>query len=440
MTDQPPAQAAPAADSEESKSARVTLADICAQGAAHFAHKKYDDAAECYARAAEMQAELNGEMDPSNAEVLFLYGRSLFKVGQGKSDVLGGKAGAAERERGVEKGVARRVVSEKGQDIEKKAGEEVKKDEVEKKEEGKKEGEVSEEKKPLFQFTGDENWDDSDEDEEDGEPEAQEEEDDDLATAFGVLDLARVLFSKRLEQLEASGDKEHDEPTIRHVKERLADTHDLLSEISLENESYPAAITDARASLNYKKALHPPESEVLAEAHFKLSLALEYASVTTTEEEAGAAGVKGESVVDQEQRDEACKELQAAIDSTKLKMGIKEKELEATPEDESEGLKGEISNLKDIIGDMEDRLNDLRGPPINLNESLFGPKGLLGAAGGASSSKIEDAKKNATDLSSLVRKKAKDEGGGSNGKRKAEGDGDSETGGESPKKARVEDA
>lgn len=166
MTDQPPAQAAPAADSEESKSARVTLADICAQGAAHFAHKKYDDAAECYARAAEMQAELNGEMDPSNAEVLFLYGRSLFKVGQGKSDVLGGKAGAAERERGVEKGVARRVVSEKGQDIEKKAGEEVKKDEVEKKEEGKKEGEVSEEKKPLFQFTGDENWDDSDEDEE----------------------------------------------------------------------------------------------------------------------------------------------------------------------------------------------------------------------------------------------------------------------------------
>lgn len=131
--------------------------------------------------------------------------------------------------------------------------------------------------------------------------------------------------------------------------------------------SYPAAITDARASLNYKKALHPPESEVLAEAHFKLSLALEYASVTTTEEEAGAAGVKGESVVDQEQRDEACKELQAAIDSTKLKMGIKEKELEATPEDESEGLKGEISNLKDIIGDMEDRV--CLDPPVTVTLS-----------------------------------------------------------------------
>lgn len=61
-------------------------------------------------------------------------------------------------------------------------------------------------------------------------------------------------------------------------------------------------------------------------------------------------------MVDQEQRDEACKELQAAIDSTKLKMGIKEKELEGTAEEESEGLKGEISNLKDIIGDMEERV------------------------------------------------------------------------------------
>lgn len=52
-----------------------------------------------------------------------------------------------------------------------------------------------------------------------------------------MLDLARLLFSKRLEQVEATGD-EHDVPTIRHVRERLADTHDLLSEISLENERY----------------------------------------------------------------------------------------------------------------------------------------------------------------------------------------------------------
>ena len=76
-----------------------------------------------------------------------------------------------------------------------------------------------------------------------------EDDDDDLATAFGVLDLARVLFSRRLEDLEANGDKEHDAPTIRHVRERLADTHDLLSEISLENEKFVPLLPPPSSSL-----------------------------------------------------------------------------------------------------------------------------------------------------------------------------------------------
>jgi len=57
-----------------------------------------------------------------------------------------------------------------------------------------------------------------------------------------------VLFLKRLEQDEeaaASGKgkqkSEGDSLAVRHIKERLADTHDLLAEISLENERYAAA-------------------------------------------------------------------------------------------------------------------------------------------------------------------------------------------------------
>lgn len=272
-----------------------------------------------------------------------------------------------------------------------------------------------------------------------------------------------------------------------------------------DSSSYPAAITDARASLAHKKTLYPPESEVLAEAHFKLSLALEYASITTTEEAAAGSGVGSESVVDQAQRDEACEELRAAIESTRLKMEKKEVELAATaaPE-EGVTLREEIGELKEIIGDMEERvslpaslilvpylsapllplypflrffafglfltldslhffisgfglvfgfffwieadgvgvqLKDLRGPPIDINETLYGAKGLLGAASGASAAKMQDAKKNATDLSSLVRKKGKEskEGGSEeNGKRKAEGEASEQ--GEGSKKAKVEDA
>ena len=74
-----------------------------------------------------------------------------------------------------------------------------------------------------------------------GEGGGGEEEEDDLAAAFEVLDLARVLFTKKLEQLEAAegkGKEMGDSPTTRHDKERLADTHDLLAEISLENERH----------------------------------------------------------------------------------------------------------------------------------------------------------------------------------------------------------
>lgn len=67
-----------------------------------------------------------------------------------------------------------------------------------------------------------------------------------MATAFEILDLARVCYLKKLEQVEQEeqSDKgketadDDDSPTIRHIKERLADTHDALAEISLENERY----------------------------------------------------------------------------------------------------------------------------------------------------------------------------------------------------------
>jgi HAT1-interacting factor 1 len=87
-------------ETEAHNTTLVSLADLCAKGTSHYAHKQYDEAADLFARASELQAELNGEMDPANAEVLFLYGRSLFRVGQGKSDVLGGRAQGEKAKKG----------------------------------------------------------------------------------------------------------------------------------------------------------------------------------------------------------------------------------------------------------------------------------------------------------------------------------------------------
>ncbi len=245
------------APEEDIKSKRVTLADLTAKGSALYAHKQYEDAAEVFSRASDLQAEVNGELAAENAEILFHYGRSLFKVGQSKSDVLGGTAAGA-------KANANGATASSKPSSSKPAASEAQKVT----QEGvaiaaeKKDGEASttDAKKPLFQFTGDENFDDSDEDEEevcdpasmdrardtltlqqgDGEP---EEEDDDLATAFEILDLARVCYNKQLEAFSQQDGPEKGKeasqgpsPVERHVKERLADTHDTLAEISLENE------------------------------------------------------------------------------------------------------------------------------------------------------------------------------------------------------------
>ncbi|KAL0476177.1 hypothetical protein QR685DRAFT_514688 [Neurospora intermedia] len=432
---------------EAALSLKVSLADLSAHAAAQYAQKNYDEAADLYAQAAEMQAEMNGEMNPDNAEILFLYGRALFKVGQSKSDVLGGRA----PEPKPEKKTARSKKQKKAAATEEKeeGSSSLIKDAVEQATKGAQasiaeaakevahKDEPNPEKKPLFHFEGDENFDDSDKEEEDDDEDAEEgeeedEDDDDLAVAFQVLDLARVLFEKKLATLEAEQktqeegkgkEKESDEaattteasPLIKHIKERLGDLHDLLAEISLENERYPAAITDSRASLKYKQQLYTQDSEIIAEAHFKLSLALEFASVTKSSDDDSAvpsekAGAGGAGVVDQALRDEAAAELEAAIASTKLKLQNKEVELASThnPED-NDATRRQIADVKEVISDMEQRLVDLRKPPIDINETLGIAAPVSGTKGESLLKVAEEVKEKANDLTGLVKKKRKAE-------------------------------
>ncbi|KAJ6443410.1 histone H1-binding protein [Purpureocillium lavendulum] len=444
--------ATPISRDEDPKSRRVSLADLSARGTTLYAHKNYDDAAEIFSKASAMQAELNGETAPENAEILFHYGRSVFKVGQSKSDVLGGPAAADKKAKPANGGGAASSKNPVETDATKATKEGPAPSAADNKDEG-----HTDTKKPLFQFTGDENFDESD----DEEDEEQEEEEDDLATAFEILDLARVCYMKQLEQLqqeeEAGKGKEaaEDSPAVRHIKERLADTHDCLAEISLENERYPAAIEDGRISLNYKMELYPEDSEIIAEAHYKLSLALEFASVTMSGDD--GKNEKREAM-DQDLRDEAIKEMELAIKSFKLKIQATEVELatSSSPED-NELTRKAIAGMREVAADMEQRLVDLRKDPIDASDLLGGDAaanalgGLLGAVTGESAAdkqaRVEEAAKNATDLSGLVRKKKAKEpeaapeapaATSTNGKRKAEDEALPE-GGESPKKAKVEE-
>lgn len=178
---------------------------------------------------------------------------------------------------------------------------------------------------------------------------------------------------------------------------------------------YPAAITDSRASLKYKQQLYTQDSEIIAEAHFKLSLALEFASVTKSSDDDSAvpsekAGAGGAGVVDQALRDEAAAELEAAIASTKLKLQNKEVELASThnPED-NDATRRQIADVKEVISDMEQRLVDLRKPPIDINETLGIAAPVSGTKGESLLKVAEEVKEKANDLTGLVKKKRKAE-------------------------------
>ena len=148
------------ANDQDPNSKKVTLADLSAKGAALYAHKNYEEAAEVFSRASILQAELNGETSPDNAEILFHYGRSLFKVGQSKSDVLGGTAAPEKKKKATETKAKKPAQTEAEKVTQEGVGIVAEQKEGEKKSE-----DIKGDKKPLFQFTGDENFDESDDEE-----------------------------------------------------------------------------------------------------------------------------------------------------------------------------------------------------------------------------------------------------------------------------------
>lgn len=351
---------------------RTELTNIVAAASQKYALKLYSDAADLYSKATALQADLNGEMAPQNADLLYSYGRCLYHVAVSKSDVLGAKvAGDGSAGDGQPGGKRRKRNGSGAGHISTKKEPEASKDAevaekvVEKAVESKDGMKVSEEEekvkegsKPFFQIRGDDaEWGDDEDEEQQDDEEPDEEEDDDFATAYEILDVARVLLSRQTEKLIDNGEGERKvNDDVKHVRERLADTHDLQAEISLENERFTDAVADSRASLELKQELFPNESSLVAEAHFKLSLALEFASVTTPKDAEGEPEHGSEAQVDEALRKEAASHMEKAIDSSKLRVELESKKLDGLSSDDATKQRRDIAEVKDIISDMETRV------------------------------------------------------------------------------------
>lgn len=349
------------------------LSQLTAQATLKYSVKDYNTAAELYSQATELQAEINGEMSSQNADLLYAYGRCLYHVAVKNSDVLGSKVAGEKQEEGSRNSATKR------QSKEIKAGkldyedmnvaEETASRVVEGKDVLIKPGDEREKaSKPYFNITGDENWDTSEEEEDGDEQEGEDEdadEEDDFVNAYEVLDLARVLLFKRIEEAErdfGKGKGTEELQEVHQLKERLADTYDLQAEISLEGERFPNAVIDLRSALDLKKALFPQESSLIAEAHYKLSLALEFSSVTQQKSANGEVDAEQEAHVDEAMREEAVQEMEAAIASCKLRTQREEARLQDSSQASDDVgkpkiTKGDINDVKEMVKEMEQRVS-----------------------------------------------------------------------------------
>jgi HAT1-interacting factor 1 len=435
-------QIAANSDSPAETSAQDQLADLVAKATAEYAVKHYSEAAELFSQAAELQTELNGEMAPENADLLYSYGKCLYFLAQQTSSVLGGTAASAQLSSSKEKkapkkrkanGTTHAESSTNGQSS--KSGADKPADTVPNvgdvmRESDVKPGNDAEGKsdKPYFQISGDDaGWDESDESDADKDPEAEEEEEeDDFATAYELLDLARVLYLKKLDQAEESALKDSDKgkyiasidltPEVKELKARVADIYDLQAEVSLEGEKYSAAVTDLKACLALREELEPPESSILAECHYKLSLGLEFSSQSQQRDQDG--NPVGEISIDWEIRNEAVAQQEKAIDCCKLRVAKETKALEtleAGPQKDK--AMAQVEDVQEMIGEMDVRLAELRKPPVNVKaeteeqmvkEQISGVLGSLlgsGATEEQKKEKLAQVSETANDLSGLVKRK-----------------------------------
>lgn len=315
-------------------SLKSTLDSLILEGSKHFALGQYELAVQSFGSACELHPKLHGNDSPS---LLFLYGRALYQVAVAKSDVLG-----------------------KGKDQDEK-------DEEEEKE--------KDEKDEKFQF-------DEPEVQEQQEKEEDEEEQGDLEIAWDVLDTSRALFLQKIEKIkaksesdaksESESDPKNKEKTLVDLEKGLAETFDVLGEVSLENENFSQAASDFKSSLELKEKHYPKDSSLVSEAHFKLALAYEFCVDEETEE-------KEETF-----KELAIHHLQKAVEIVK-----KQKDPDST-----------------ILKDLQEKLDDLKSQ-VAQDKLLFqiNKEKVLRELVGEKAEKVQSEVKGVNDLSGLVKKK-----------------------------------
>lgn len=318
------------------------------EGKLAYKNSQYETSVNKLGEACQLLDQINGDLAPANGDAYFIYGQALLQFAIQQNTVLGQSAQASAKE-----------VEEQQEQAEK-----------------------VESSNPLVQvgdmpdFTTKVEEESDEEEEEEGEGGNADE---DFETAWDILDVARVIFEK-------GKDKD--------TKLKLADVHLCLGDVSLETEKFNEALTDYEKAIQIKQSVLEEDNRELAEAHYKYALALEFST---------------------EKADQALPELQKAVAVLKKRIETLEagegkgkgKEAES---DLSEKAQEEIKEIKEIIPDMELKIEELSTRQASEKEAEKMLKAMLGFGSGSTESKAPQisAATPVNDLSTLVKRKVKE--------------------------------
>ncbi|SCU91269.1 LADA_0F09010g1_1 [Lachancea dasiensis] len=317
---------------------------LLGEAAKFYAAKDYEKSTNLYSEVNALHDALKGE---SNADYLFLYGKSLYQLALSQSDVFGGEQD-----------------EEEGEDADDE-GHDSKKKELYQFSAAVAEGEDAD-LQPSEEPGQDEGAQDALKEQEDDDEQPEMAQTSDFESAWELLELARSLYEKQSEG----------PATI----EKLSETYDILGEISLETENFPQAKQDFAKSLELRLKAYAgedPAHRLIIESHYKLSLALEFDPSESTQCQQELE--KAIALLELRIKDgKAEKDDQGLLEELKLKF----KELKLTEESLETIKQQSMAQIKSVLSGTAP-VNDLtsmvkkrkpKQPDVTENEHAKKPK------------------------------------------------------------------
>lgn len=154
-----------------------------------------------------------------------------------------------------------------------------------------------------------------------GDKSDEEEPASDLQVAWEVLELAKIIFTKR----------------GAAARSDLAETLIALGEVSLESESFESAVNDIREGLEIQKILYDDTDRALAETHYKLGMALSMNN-----------------------------KMDEAIENFNRSIQLLKNRIDKLNEGEKDIDKKEVDEMMQLIPEIEEKIVDMR----NYNEEV----------------------------------------------------------------------